>query len=524
MKLPIPQQSLNEMLREFDVWITPSLGEIRDTDRFREEMARVVSVLNALEPSIVAAQSPNDFAPSKIATTFLAFIDQADEQTAKEILQSLASLLFLITGKSDNNAKTQLPHYLMHSVGWKVLIDLKVRRNEIFLTQKPIPRVLNSKSYMGHIAKFCKYPDKSERDRTQRRLLEQYIAFVLSDEIYLSQLWSLGQSYVMLKELGRERDLLAPLIVFQVRGSVSASGGHDPEALLRSRFQQWGLLADIDYNLADAVLEKTSDQPIPIEGEQISKVRKKTRAYDFILPFKTPTWHPRIFIQSQFYAGDSGSVSHKNVDQTTSSRSSVLDVIPEARFVEYLDGAGYFSSLNGDLKTLLSMPSTRSFFQVRSAAIRLRRELQDIGFLTPLEIEHACLLTDSHASSVKMKLQEYGYNDSEIERGISSSIGRNLLHTTSDNKILVSSERKTIARRYLLLDLIANLGSVIDFNGGRPSDFILIPGYGPLFGMERHRLADEAGRIAPSIRADLSKAQTLLDDIVWLCDEGLAMT
>ena len=37
------------------------------------------------------------------------------------------------------------------------------------------------------------------------------------------------------------------------------------------------------------------------------------------------------------------------------------------------------------------MRKTKSCLQVRSAAIRLRRELQDIGFVTPLEVAHAVL-------------------------------------------------------------------------------------------------------------------------------------
>lgn len=33
MKLPIPARDLQRDLKEFDIWITPSLGEITDTDK-----------------------------------------------------------------------------------------------------------------------------------------------------------------------------------------------------------------------------------------------------------------------------------------------------------------------------------------------------------------------------------------------------------------------------------------------------------------------------------------------------------
>ncbi|MFW2125205.1 hypothetical protein ACG94O_20145, partial [Acinetobacter ursingii] len=94
-----------------------------------------------------------------------------------------------------------------------------------------------------------------------------------------------------------------------VRGSVSASGGHVTESILREKLSNIGLRADIDYNNNDV---KIGDDEIIEDGKR----KKKTRAYDFIIPYKIDNWEPKpkLFIQSQFYAGDSGSVSHKVVD------------------------------------------------------------------------------------------------------------------------------------------------------------------------------------------------------------------
>ena len=39
------------------------------------------------------------------------------------------------------------------------------------------------------------------------------------------------------------------------------------------------------------------------------------------LPYKVDGWGRKVLIQSQYYAGDSGSVSHKNVDQTTAAQA-----------------------------------------------------------------------------------------------------------------------------------------------------------------------------------------------------------
>ncbi len=48
MKLPTATLDLNTSLAEFDIWITPSLGEIKDTERFQQEMESVVSVFEAI--------------------------------------------------------------------------------------------------------------------------------------------------------------------------------------------------------------------------------------------------------------------------------------------------------------------------------------------------------------------------------------------------------------------------------------------------------------------------------------------
>jgi hypothetical protein len=69
-----------------------------------------------------------------------------------------------------------------------------------------------------------------ENSADESRLLEQFITFLLKDADAVRQFWSLGYSYYSLKQPGRgyERNLLSPIVIFKVRGSVSASGGHQP--------------------------------------------------------------------------------------------------------------------------------------------------------------------------------------------------------------------------------------------------------------------------------------------------------
>ncbi len=507
MKLPHAQLDLETALAEFDVWITPSTGEVRDTERFRREMETVVDVFDLL------SDATSDFAdiqhcdPIAIADTISESIGGKSRDTAHAVLSSLASVLFLVTGKSDNNAKCQLPIHLRNVAGWQDFPGVRRSRGETTLVRRQIPRELKADKYMKTVA------DLADNVEERHRLLREFTRFVLSDADYVSQLWSVGRSYCMLKEFNKHKSLLTPLVVFQVRGSVSASGGHDPEDLLRERFREWGLEGGVDFNDSDVV----------IADENSDGGRKKTRAYDFVLPFNTPQWEQRIFVQCQFYAGDSGSVSHKNVDQTSTSRAKVGNQFSDPVFVEYLDGAGYFSSLNGDLKNLLSMDDTASFFQIRSAAIRLRREFQRIGFPCPIEVEQAVLRSDATDAGIKKVLRKDGYSLKEINQTLVKCKERGVLHQRK-GKWSVTADRRAIVRRYLLLDIAACFGRTPTSTEKKLVGSLLVPGYGPFHGIKVDALAKRAIELARTCKSDWSSPETILEDIRWLCEQEIAMS
>jgi hypothetical protein len=511
MKLPPVELELVSALSEFDIWITPSLREIQDTDRFRTELERVAGVFDTLGAATSGFADVEHCDPNLIAGQFIARIRPQDRQEAAETLRSLAAVLFLVTGKSDNNVKCQFPLYLRDHAKWNGFPALRKKAKEQVASSVPLPRVLDSERLIGSIVSL------QDHEHQQLRLLREYVGFILNHERYTSQLWSIGRSYVMLKDFGRARDLLAPLVVFQVRGSVSASGGHEPEAALRSRMAEWGLEAGSDYNLGDVVIDSAGKQ-VPSRSE-----RAKTRAYDFVLPYHVPGWPRRLFIQCQFYAGDSGSVSHKNVDQTRASRGLVARHFADPRFIEYVDGAGYFSSLNGDLRRLLSMNDTASFFQVRSAAVRLRRELQQIGFLVPLEIEHAILHTGGKRADVGESLRNDGYSGEEIQRALASAADRGLIGAGTGNELTVLSGRRSTARRYLLLDVAARFGAA-PAPGEKLTGSLIVPGYGPFHAIKLAALAKRSVELAPELKEDWSSPDVVLEDIGWLCEQGLAMS
>jgi hypothetical protein len=508
MRLPVKNISFKEALEEFDIWITPSLGEIVDTDRYKEEMSLISNTFDIIGLATDSFSNPDFCCPDSIADVLTGLILAKPVEERKKILYSLASTLFAVTGKTDNNFKCQFPLYLRDHAGWLKLPSLSKQKGETKIIASEIPRVLKSDTYMSIIA----YIDDKE---SESRLLKEFISFLLNDERTVKQLWSLGYSYFALKKFNRSQDLLAPIVIFKVRGSVMASSGHEPETKLRNRLKEWGLQPGIDYNLNDVVVLDAKPDP-----------GRKKRAYDFVIPYKTIGWNPgwdnRIFIQCQFYAGDSGSVSHKNVDQTKNSRDHIGTFVENPVFIEYIDGAGYFSSLNSDLKKLLKMDNTAGFFQIRSAPIRLRREFQELGFLTPLEVEHAVILTDGYKTNVSSFLKRNGYDNREIERVLNICLHRESIKTKNGKYYLISEERRDIVRRYFLLDLVAINGARLDQK--TVSGKSLIPGYGPFYGLALDELVEYAAEASKEFCEEVSQSKIFLKDIKWLCEEGFMIS
>ena len=533
MRLKQSEIDLPQKLWEFDIWVTPSLTDIRGTKRFKEELDRIISTLDAITAGGTTNFPAERYAASLVDSAFahLDNITSSDTDAvavvtkAGSFLNSLSALLFLVTGKSDNNIKCQFPIFLRNIIGISTLPNVKMLRGKARLVADDIPRVIDSESYMTRVARIytcCHfgYEGFSEHGDAAKTLLLEFTSLLLADVASRAQLSAFLSQHNRSRINGDDPSiLLTPLVIFQVRGSVAASGGHEPEQILRSYMQSWGMIRDIDFNINDVVLDVEAGRLREKNGEESEPAgaRTKTRAYDFVLPFRTPQWTPRIFIQSQFYAGDSGSVSHKNVDQTSSSRQSATKLLaktwpegPLPVFLEYVDGAGYSASLNSDLKSLLTFTDTSGFFQIRSAPIRLRRELQKIGFLTPLEIAHAILLVGESIHNIKQHLIAEEYSLPEIDRAIEVAYSYGFLRI-NDDKIEISPLLFPTARKILLLDIISQIGRPFEFppSGG----VVLVPGYGPNYGVNLSELDEIAKGFEPFSR----QSEGYMKDLQELC-------
>jgi len=501
--------SLEEKLREFESWITASIQDIGDTTTYREEQEKISRILSSLANATRGFESPSDCNPEQMAFYCVAEIERIISEAASvdgalkaatDLMDSLISMLFLVTGKSDNNIKCQFPVFLFQNENRTVFPVLKGRKGKIITFEYlELGRVVKQDRVSKLIAEALVMRERYEGDIDLGAeavwLLKGYIKTILDSPDSVEQLWALGFSYFFLKnnKPGFESKLLAPIIAFKVRGSVAAQSGHIPERILRGYMKSWGLKADVDFNSDDVIVdgrELNRDDLIEAavelhEGERGNRVFSdlnsdptKTRAYDFVLPFKTSEWSPRVFIQAQFYAGDSGSVSHKVVDQTRSSRVLTRAKYPKAVFLEYLDGAGYYASLFGDLKHMLDMPSTADFIQVRTAHVKLRRVLQHIGFLTPLDFVHALFRTKNIVRNAFLLLLEEGYQESEINRCFVFCKAEGLLKEEV-GRISISPRLVVSARRIMLLDIVVlegdvslrSKGEVVVFAPGVKSDY-----------------------------------------------------
>jgi len=532
------EQTLDQKIWEFDFWVTPSIVDIRATDRFKLEMRRVLGVLDALTVGGHKELDSKRYAADLVdrAIVHLKLYDAkkhapySPKEYSEEFLASLAALLFLVTGKSDNNNKCQFPIYLKAQAGWGSLPTLKSRGKKKVLAEEDIPRIIDSEAYMARVARMHVASMDSDSDPLLQgvasKLLFQFVNSLLGDDSSRDQLTAYLRHYS--SSLVEKKDpavLLTPLVMFQVRGSVAASGGHEPEEILRGRMTDWGMIRAVDFNTKDVILDSEAGAIFEERGEELEEKRgkTKTRAYDFALPFRTPKWHPMIFVQSQFYAGDSGSVSHKNVDQTSSSRSNATKLSikawpasPPPVFLEYVDGAGYSASLNADLKSLLSFADTAGFFQIRSASIRLRRELQKIGFLTPLEIGHAIFRAGSNSLSAKAHLNTEGYSNEEIGRAIGVALQHEFIEE-KDDQLIIAKSFEPVVRHHLLLDIIACEGKSFPSLSGI-AGVVLIPGYGPYYGLA---IADLEKLISKSFRAIWPTG--FMGDLQHLCESGTAV-
>ncbi len=201
------------------------------------------------------------------------------------------------------------------------------------------------------------------------------------------------------------------------------------------------------------------------------------------------------------------------------SRGSLLFV----RFLEYLDGAGFFASLNTYLRTLLDMDDISGIIQIRSTPIRLRREMQMVGFLTPIVIEHAILQGGVEKKAVIASLKSEEYEVKEIERVVAVAVSRGHIEQSDAAHLAISPSRRAQARRYVLLDMAAIAGKTLTLAESSVAGLVIVPGYVPYHGLESKDLRAKAEAKFPALGIDWSVANVYDEDLGFLVERGYAV-
>ncbi|TFC26536.1 hypothetical protein [Cryobacterium sp. TMT2-18-3] len=487
--------SREEIIAEFDQWVTPSLGDIRQTDKFRDELASLVGVMAAL--SWHTARNGSGHAES-VRAEIESCLAEPDAAIAEERLAALVTAIYLATAKSDNAVKCQYP------------ISFRKRHGERFPMARAggvkygaVPFTIKSVDIVKMAVRL------QQRDRAvAAALIAEYMDFLLAHETDVSQLAALVDAFGHAEEVadGGGALLLAPLVAFQVRGSVAASGGHDPEAFVRQSLLVWGLEPGMHFNVSDVTAIALSDWLV-VNGDQGTRVLQpvtddKTRGFDFVIPCFKPGATDRIFVQSQFYAGDSGSVSHKNVDQASAARAYAARLFPDARFVELVDGAGYCSSLRKDLTHLLFAADTDDFFQLRSIPVRLRRIMQKSKIVTPLDVTLRVYEGCVNKVNLTKEIADHSAPGTDVQSVLIGLVADEWLEYRGAT-FEVHEKRRMIVAQYSLLDQIILQSAAIP--AMIPGvEYLLTPGFGPNYG---------------SLLEDARK----LGDVTTLVDAGILM-
>jgi len=193
MLFPLLNDTLASQLAEFDIWITPSLGEIVDTDKFKEELNLVALAFDTISIATNQFDSVEKCQPCSIAETISEILQFRTVKERKRILNSLAAALFTVSGKSGNNFKCQFPLFLRDIANWNSFPIPRKYDNRVKIKHSQLPRTLTSERLMAIISQI-------DDLAVEASLLSQFLSFLLKDQNAVNQLWALGHSYCALKK------------------------------------------------------------------------------------------------------------------------------------------------------------------------------------------------------------------------------------------------------------------------------------------------------------------------------------
>ena len=213
-------------------WLTNTGERNENSEAFRQRAPRfecgVRELVNLADPTS-GELSADDIANSTMAI-------QIGERA--EYFSSLAFACLVLTGQSDNALKCQFPVFLVEGGYTAALnfLELPVptpaRPKLDAITMKGIADRISAVDYGGG-----------------RQAVAAYFKCLFSR----ANMTRMSEALTALEHLSAAEavSLLEVLALSAIRGSATASGGHHPEAQLRSQMEEWGLIPGSDFNVRD---------------------------------------------------------------------------------------------------------------------------------------------------------------------------------------------------------------------------------------------------------------------------------
>ena len=153
MRLNKHKYSEQERMSEFDRWITPSLGDIKDSIEFRNILAALEDGFESLSNYTNDFSSFDTCSPYYIAEKITSSINQIDD--IQSHLVNVFNAILLSTGKTDNNLKCQYPIALFKQYEGGEIPTCKNGK----LIQTKIPRDFSLDKVIKHFEALSIFPD-----------------------------------------------------------------------------------------------------------------------------------------------------------------------------------------------------------------------------------------------------------------------------------------------------------------------------------------------------------------------------
>ena len=99
MKINDYNATLDEKMSEFDMWVTPSLGEIRDTPQFRVNLEQLKKGFDYMADITENFADVSHCSSSALAVNVLSYLSGENDDTAKDILDSICNVFYWLLEK-----------------------------------------------------------------------------------------------------------------------------------------------------------------------------------------------------------------------------------------------------------------------------------------------------------------------------------------------------------------------------------------------------------------------------------------